>query len=123
MIIRFTSFAFATVLFVSLASVSGVSAQELVPANPDSLTGIFDKAKESASPSLSPSPSELKAARAAELRQSRALYRSQQRIARLEHNLWTGHEPLRPNWNSVPMMSSRYDYRRTIYVPVYIRAR
>lgn len=58
----------------------------------------------------------------AELRQARALYRSKQRVARLEYNLWMGHEPLRPNWNSIPMMSSRYTHRR-IYVPVYVRAR
>ena len=58
---------------------------------------------------------------AAELRQARALYRSRQRIARLENNLWMGYEPLRPQWNSVPMMSSRYSSRRTIYVPVYVR--
>jgi hypothetical protein len=56
----------------------------------------------------------------AELRQARALYRSNQRVARLEYNLWMGYEPLRPNWNSVPMMSSRYTHRR-LYVPVYVR--
>lgn len=59
---------------------------------------------------------------AAELRQARALYRSKQRISRLEYNLWMGQEPLRPNWNSVPMMSSRYGSRK-IYVPVYIHTR
>jgi hypothetical protein len=57
----------------------------------------------------------------AELRQARALHRSNQRVARLEYNLWMGHEPLRPNWNSIPMMSSRYTPRR-VYVPVYVRA-
>jgi hypothetical protein len=56
---------------------------------------------------------------AAELRQARAQYRTQQRIERLERNLWTGHEPLRPSWNAIPMMSSRYRYRSTIVVPVY----
>ena len=56
----------------------------------------------------------------AELRQARALYRANQRVARLEHNLWMRYEPLRPNWNSVPMMSSRYTNRQ-LYVPVYIR--
>ena len=58
----------------------------------------------------------------AEIRQARALYRSQQRVARLEYNLWMGVEPLRPNWNSVPMMSSRYTSQR-IYVPVYVYGR
>ena len=58
----------------------------------------------------------------AELRQARALYRSNQRVARLEYNLWMGYEPLRPNWNAVPMMSSRYSNRK-LYVPVYVWAR
>ena len=58
---------------------------------------------------------------AKELRQARALHRSQQREARLQHNLWNGYEPLRPNWNAIPMMASPYSYKRTIYVPVYIR--
>ncbi|MGI9473051.1 MAG: hypothetical protein ACR2NZ_16035 [Rubripirellula sp.] len=58
----------------------------------------------------------------AELRQARALYRANQRVARLEHNLWMGHEPLRPRWNSIPMMSSRYTNRR-VYVPVYVYPR
>ena len=58
----------------------------------------------------------------AELRQARALYRANQRVARLEYNLWMGHEPLRPRWNSIPMMSSRYTNNR-IYVPVYVYPR
>ena len=58
----------------------------------------------------------------AEIRQARALYRAQQRTARLEYNLWMGYEPLRPNWNAVPMMSSRYGNRR-VYVPLYVHTR
>lgn len=58
----------------------------------------------------------------AELRQARALYRAQQRVARLEYNLWMGHEPLRPSWNAVPMMSSRYAPRQ-VYIPVYVYPR
>ncbi len=58
----------------------------------------------------------------AELRQARALYRAQQRVARLEYNLWMGYEPLRPNWNPVPMTSSRYGNRR-VYVPVFVHTR
>lgn len=57
---------------------------------------------------------------AKELRQARALYRQRQRLERLERNLWAGYEPLRPNWNSIPMMSSRYPTRNTVVVPVYI---
>lgn len=60
---------------------------------------------------------------AAELRQARAQYRSQQRAQRMERNLWAGYEPLRPNWNSIPMMSSRYPDRSTIYVPIYVYPR
>ncbi|MCO8120203.1 hypothetical protein NHH03_00515 [Stieleria sp. TO1_6] len=59
----------------------------------------------------------------AELRMARAQYRSQQRTERLERNLWAGYEPLRPNWNPIPMMSSRYPYRATRYVPVYVYPR
>ena len=54
-----------------------------------------------------------------EMRTARAIYRANQRVARLEHNLWIGHEPLRPNWNAVPMMSSRYGNPK-FYVPVYV---
>ena len=71
--------------------------------------------------SREPSDSNVRNSRmtAAELRQARALYRARQRTARLEYNLWMGYEPLRPNWNAVPMMTSRYSNRR-IYVPMYV---
>ncbi|WP_182867239.1 hypothetical protein [Stieleria mannarensis] len=69
-----------------------------------------------------PSSSDLSAGprTAAEIRQARAQYRSQQRMERMERNLWAGYEPLRPNWNSIPMMSSRYPYRNTVVVPLYV---
>lgn len=72
-----------------------------------------------------PSSSDLSAGQptAAEMRQARAQFRSQQRIERLERNLWAGYEPLRPNWNSIPMMSSRYPYRNTFVVPIYVLPR
>lgn len=54
-----------------------------------------------------------------ELRVARAQYRKAQRIARLERNLWLGYQPLRPQWNPMPMMTSRYPARR-VYVPVYV---
>lgn len=76
-----------------------------------------------ASNSGATTPESLRKARSvAELRQARAIYRANQRVARLERNLWMGYEPLRPNWSSTPMTSSRYAPRR-IYVPVYIRSR
>ncbi|QDV86757.1 hypothetical protein [Planctomycetes bacterium TBK1r] len=72
-----------------------------------------------------PSSSDLSAGEptAAELRQARAQFRSQQRMERMERNLWAGYEPLRPNWNSIPMMSSRYPYRQTVVVPLYVYPR
>jgi hypothetical protein len=54
------------------------------------------------------------------LRQQRAAYQYNQRIARIEANAWLGHDPLRPSWSAVPMMSSHYAGRRTIVVPVYV---
>ena len=72
-----------------------------------------------------PSSSDLSGSQpgAAELRQARAQYRSQQRMERMERNLWAGYEPLRPNWNAIPMMSSRYPYRSTYVVPLYVYPR
>ena len=57
-----------------------------------------------------------------ELRQERALFRANQRTARIEYNLWIGHDPLRPRWNTIPMMTSRYAPRK-IYIPVYVHGR
>ena len=72
-----------------------------------------------------PSSSDLSSTKptAMELRQARALYRQRQRLERLERNLWAGYEPLRPHWNSIPMMSSRYPARTTVVVPVYVYPR
>ena len=46
-----------------------------------------------------PSSSDLSGSQptAAEMRQARAQYRAQQRMERMERNLWAGYEPLRPN--------------------------
>ncbi|MCD0461306.1 hypothetical protein [Roseiconus lacunae] len=54
-----------------------------------------------------------------ELRQARAQLREKARLERMERNLWYGYEPLRPNWNAVPMTHSRYNHRTTYLVPVY----
>ncbi|KAA5540235.1 hypothetical protein FYK55_21635 [Roseiconus nitratireducens] len=59
-------------------------------------------------------------ANARRLRTARAQYHARQRMERLERNRWAGYEPLRPNWNSIPMMSSRYPAQRTVWVPVYV---
>lgn len=60
---------------------------------------------------------------AASLRQARAMYEAQQRLQRIERNRWMGHEPLRPSFNAVPMMTSRYAPNRVVYIPYYIRTR
>lgn len=60
---------------------------------------------------------------AASLRQARAMYEAQQRLRRIERNRWMGHEPLRPSFNAVPMMTSRYSPNRVVYIPYYIRTR
>ncbi len=59
----------------------------------------------------------------ASLRQARAMYEAQQRLKRIERNRWMGHEPLRPSFNAVPMMTSRYAPNRVVYIPYYIRTR
>lgn len=125
-------------LSLALATIWGVRsqpswAQELSPAAEGEHASLFspseaspsdlsveDKAYES--PSFSPSRSlrQERTRTAAEIRQARALYRSQQRIARQEYNLWLGHEPLRPSWSATPMTSSRYAPRRVYYVPAYV---
>lgn len=130
---RFFPIAASTALFFGgLVCGTSAVAQDLFPASDDAVdrTGLFDSLEETvaaetpAAPKTSVSRSNVRASQmsAAEIRQARALYRSQQRVARLEYNLWMGYEPLRPNWNSVPMMSSRYTHRR-LYVPVYVRTR
>ncbi|MEO1530052.1 MAG: hypothetical protein AAFX06_31955 [Planctomycetota bacterium] len=60
---------------------------------------------------------------AAELRQARAQLRARQRMMRMERNLWAGYEPLRPNWNSIPMMSSRFSTSYRTIVPIYLYSR
>jgi hypothetical protein len=111
-------------LAASFALVGTVSAQEpaIVLADPSAATeqvSMFD----TDTPAAAVSPSQRRPSRmsVAELRQQRGLYKANQRMARIEYNLWMGYEPLRPQFNSVPMMSSRYSPRR-IYVPAYIPA-
>ena len=74
------------------------------------IASLFDKTE----------PSSLSGSRmsVAELRQARALIKADQRRARLEHNAWIGHHPLRPTWSTMPMMRSHYE-RPTLYLPVY----
>lgn len=101
--------------------VNASSAQEPQAGKRDSAMdrlSLFESLEE---PDVATSPSDQRTTRmtAAELRQARALYRANQRTARLEYNLWMGYEPLRPKFNAIPMMSSRYAPRR-IYTPVYV---
>ena len=120
--VRHTFTIIAAFALISLGGQS-VSAQQpnLGDATGDG-TSIFGSADQPSTVSKSSDVSRSKMT-AAEIRQARALYRSQQRTARLERNLWMGYEPLRPNWNSIPMMSSRYPPRRVIYVPYYVHSR
>ena len=103
-----------TALSCLLTADSTLAQDPLAPQAPARMFGEVEKPLESRStgqPSVQ------------ELRQARALYQSQQRIERLERRAWSGHEPLRPVWNAVPMTSSRYPYRNTIYVPVFYYGR
>jgi len=72
------------------------------------------------SPSVNPGTTRPSVSEVNRLRQQRAGYIQTQRIARLESNAWYGHEPLRPSWSTVPMMSSRYPARRTIVIPYLV---
>ena len=74
------------------------------------------------SPAPSQSDRRISKEKVAELRQQRALYRANQRMARMEYNQWMGREPLRPRWSPMPMMNSRYA-PPTIFVPVFINPR
>ena len=73
-------------------------------------------------PTASQSDRRISKDKVAQLRQQRALYRANQRMARMEYNLWMGHQPLRPDWNPMPMMSSRYA-PPTIVVPIFVNPR
>jgi hypothetical protein len=73
-------------------------------------------------PAASQSDIRISKDKVAELRQARALYRANQRMARMEYNLWMGHQPLRPRWSPMPMMNSRYA-PPTIIVPVFVNPR
>ena len=53
-----------------------------------------------------------------ELRRQRAAKLARLRAMRLQQQLRSGYSPLRPRWNAIPMMKSRYS-RPVIYVPVY----
>lgn len=70
-----------------------------------------------------PTSAERRALTAAEIRQARALYQTQQRIERMERNAWAGYDPLRPGSNPIPMMSSRYSTIRIIRYPFFYYAR
>jgi hypothetical protein len=97
-----------------------VSAQSPDSSEKKSRVDLFSFDTTSPTPT-SPSDMRRSAPTAMELRQERALYQMRQRIARLEAAAWMGYNPLRPNWNSQPMMTSRYVPQRVIYVPVYSR--
>ena len=73
-------------------------------------------------PASSYSDRKISEQKVAELRQARALYRANQRMARMEYNLWIGHQPLRPRRSPMQMMNSRYS-PPTIIVPIFVNPR
>ena len=113
-------------LAASFALLGSVSAQEPVADINQPVADLPETASifEDVATGIASSPSQNRPSRmtVSELRQQRGMYRANQRMARIEYNLWMGREPLRPKFNSVPMMSSRYAPRR-IYVPVYVQSR
>ncbi len=52
-------------------------------------------------------------------RQARAIEKANQRLARMEYNLWIGYNPSRPQWSAIPMTQSRYAPRQ-FHVPIYV---
>lgn len=115
---RFTLTILASISLASLAQATiadddfGKSPTEIKQAE----LKLFDQPSASANmPRRKPTSSTVE-----RLRQERANYRYNQRIARLEANAWMGYEPLRPSWSSLPMMSSRYPDRQTIIIPVLV---
>ena len=125
--------------FLAAALLSSLCTYGVVNAQQPDTAGLFDVVEqnttESVAPAAAPSDNEVRLSGRSssdvstskptvmELRQARAMYRSQQRIARMERNLWMGYEPLRPGWTSIPFLQSRYPIQRTIYTPVYYYAR
>ncbi len=96
--------------------------KENLPGNPQQL--YLDSVTE-ASPSDVEAvikESELARVRLRELRMQRAAEQARQRAIRLQQQLRLGYSPLRPSWNAVPMMRSRYS-RPVIYIPVYTRSK
>ena len=75
-----------------------------------------------------PSPSDLAVAESMiaeepslqDLRRQRAAEIARLRALRLQQQIRSGYSPLRPRWNAIPMMSSRYT-RPVVYVPIYVR--
>jgi len=109
-------------MLASCLAIGNASAQDLGPADPIDVSALF------ASMDTEPSPSSASDLRdtqrsASEIRQTRALYQANQRMARLERNRWLGLEPLRPNWSATPMTTSHHTPRNTYFVPVYVYGR
>lgn len=120
MILRKLLIVAASVGVASLADSPSSLAQPPASREAASRLSLFDSV-EKLPTATSPSDVQSSMPTAAELRQQRALYQTRQRVARLEAAAWLGEAPLRPSWNSIPMMSSRYAPRRIVYVPLYVR--
>ncbi len=112
--------AFALVV-TSLGPISA-SAQEPFERTANDAVHLFESLRES--DRVSPSAQrQVERPTVSELRIARGQYQAQQRLARLERNAWNRYQPLRPNWSSIPMTSSRFPTRTTIIVPVFVPSR
>ncbi len=109
-------FLFATlVLCTAYGNVAGADDGPLT--GPSSNWGSLPLTKESGT---SPEILYDRAAQARRLRQQRALFQEQQRLARIEANLWMGYEPLRPSWPARPSTVSGYRSSRVLVVPYFV---
>jgi hypothetical protein len=111
---------FASAFIVTAISATFSVADDSVAENTVDSSAVEFRLYNEPSPSAVVEPRVTKSESVMRLRQQRAIYRYNQRVARMEADAWMGHEPLRPSWSSLPMMSSRYPDRRTIIVPVYV---
>ena len=113
--------ALAAAVFISGSQASAQGTAKRSRFEPSERVELFDSL-ETRNESGRTKPDEVQSQKptAKEIRQARAMYESQQRMLRRQRNLWLGYEPLRPQFNTTPMMNSRYG-RPTIYVPYYVR--
>ncbi len=104
------------------ASDSSGSFLKIMESSPYQLESALVETREVPSPSDLGAVDSMEASQPSlqELRRQRAEELARLRALRLQHQIRSGYSPLRPRWNAIPMMSSRYS-RPVVYVPVYVR--